>query len=66
MWARRGVATAVCPKSYISGESAAWVEMFAAYKQLGFPDVRTMGAREAEAMLILQQEYGREADSGEQ
>jgi hypothetical protein len=41
--------------------------MFAACRRLRFPDVREMSAREAEAMLVLQQEYLREAaNRGEQ
>ncbi len=64
IWARHGVWTTECPKSSITGESAAWLAMWAAGRRLGFPDVRAMGAREAEAMLILERESRREASRG--
>jgi hypothetical protein len=66
VWARGGVATEVCPKSYISGESAAWLDQFLVWKRLGYPDPRTLGAREAHAMLILEQELVKEVKRGRQ
>jgi hypothetical protein len=56
VWARAGVATEVCPKSYISGDSRAWLDEFQAWKRLGYPDPHTLSAREVHAMVILEQE----------
>ncbi len=58
VWARGSVATDVCPKSCITGESKAWLDEFQAWKRLGYPDARTLSARDAHAMLILEQELG--------
>jgi len=56
IWARRGVGATLCPKSQITGDSAAWLELYHVWKRLGFPETRTLSAREAHAMLILEQE----------
>jgi hypothetical protein len=66
VWARKGVATKVCPRSYISGESMAWLEEFETWRRIGFPDLQTMTARQAHAIVILQQEFCSEAQRGEQ
>ncbi len=65
VWARAGVATETCPKSYISGESRAWLEEFQAWKRLGYPDARTLSARDALAMQILEQELVNEVKRGQ-
>jgi hypothetical protein len=64
VWARAGVATDVCPKSYLSGESRAWLDEFQAWKRLGYPDVQTLSAREVHAMVILEQELLSEVKRG--
>lgn len=64
VWARGRVSTTVCPKSYITGDSAAWLEEFHAWRALGKPDFRDMGAREAHALMILENELASEADRG--
>jgi hypothetical protein len=66
VWARAGVATQACPKSYITGDSAAWVDQFQTWKRLGYPDPRTLSARETHAMLILEQELLNEVKRGQQ
>lgn len=43
-----------------------WVEAFVAWKKLGRPDLLELGAREAEAMLILDQELSEEVKRGQQ
>jgi hypothetical protein len=53
----------MCPRSLITGESAAWVEEFYAWKRLGWPDPLRLGAREAEAMLVLDREWAEEETS---
>ncbi len=65
MWARAGVATDVCPKSYVSGDSRAWLDEFQAWKRLGYPDPRALSAREVHAMVILEQELLSEVKRGE-
>ena len=65
VWARAGVATDVCPKSYLSGESRAWLDEFQAWKRLGYPDPRTLSAREVHAMVILEQELLSEVKRGQ-
>ena len=65
VWARAGVATDVCPKSYLSGDSRAWLDEFQAWKRLGYPDLRTLSAREVHAMVILEQELLSEVKRGQ-
>ncbi len=65
VWARAGVATNECPKSYVSGESRGWLDEFQAWKRLGYPDPRTLSAREVHAMLILEQEHLSEVKRGQ-
>jgi hypothetical protein len=60
------VAAFECPKSYITGQSMAWLEEFQAWKRLGYPDPRTLGAREAHAMMILEQEFLNEVKRAQQ
>lgn len=59
VWARNGVGTFECPKSLISGESAAWVEYFCAWKRLGGARLESMPARQAHAFLILERELAK-------
>jgi hypothetical protein len=65
VWARGGVATEVCPKSYVSGDSRAWLDEFQVWKRLGRPDPRTLSAREVHAMVILEQELLSEVKRGQ-
>lgn len=66
VWARKGVATTICPRSYISGESVAWLEEFETWKRIGFPDLERITARQVHAIVILQQELYSEVQRGEQ
>lgn len=59
MWVRNGVASEECPKSVITGESAAWVEAYWAWKLLGGLKLEEMDARQAHAFLILEREVAR-------
>jgi hypothetical protein len=59
------VSTTVCPKSYITGESAAWLDEFHAWRALGRPDFREMSAREAQALMILENELASEVKRGD-
>jgi hypothetical protein len=53
VWARKGAATEICPKSYISAGSETLVEKFFALRRLGWEQTGELDAREAEAFLIL-------------
>ena len=50
VWAKNSAATTVCPKSFITAQSMAWLEDYLVRRKLG------LGAREVEAFLILEQE----------
>jgi hypothetical protein len=58
VWANEGVATNVCPKSFVSAQSMAWVEEYLVRRRLGQKGIDGMGAREVEAFLILEHELG--------
>lgn len=65
MWARRTVASRECPRSYITAQSLAWVEAFLVRKRLGGPEpVGEMVARDAEAFLILENEWAQRGVTG--
>ena len=64
MWARKQVALTTCPKPYITAQSTAWVEEFFVRRRLGGVRVEELGAREAEAFLILDEELAREKADG--
>jgi hypothetical protein len=56
----RRVASNECPVSFISGESVAWVELFAARKILGQDeDLHAWPARQVDALLLLSSELER-------
>jgi len=61
VWARRRAATEECPRSFIKGESLAWLEGFYAWKKLGGPPVEQMSARQVQAFLLLERELAAEA-----
>lgn len=65
MWARRGVATEICPVSYITGQSLAWIEEYAVWKMLRAPMIEELPAKTVEAFCLLESELGKEASSGE-
>jgi hypothetical protein len=66
VWARETVATEVCPKSYISSASMAWLEEFEICKRIGYPNPREMTARQLHAMVVLEQELSLEVKRGKQ
>jgi hypothetical protein len=59
VWARNGVATTECPRSYITAESIGFVEEHAVWRAAR-SDLRTWNARSGEAILALEQEMERE------
>jgi len=61
VWARKGVATTTCPKSFITGESMVWLEEYLVRRKLGQKGIDGLDAREVEAFLILEHELAEEA-----
>ncbi len=54
IWARDSSATTVCPRSFISAQSMAWLEEYLVRRKLGQKGIDGLGAREVEAFLILE------------
>jgi hypothetical protein len=61
VWARGPVSTNQCPRSIVSAESRAWLEMYAAWRHCPTP-LTEMNARDAEAMMTIAELVEREAD----
>jgi hypothetical protein len=57
VWGRRQIAVTRCPKSVITGESMYLLEEFSAWKLCAAGSLRTMPARVADAILILENEF---------
>jgi hypothetical protein len=55
VWARKGVATGECPKSYVTAESEGLIEEFFVRRRLGGMDFAELSARQVEAFVILEQ-----------
>ena len=56
VWARNNAATTVCPKSFITAQSMAWLEEYLVRRKLEQRGIEGLGAREVEAFLILEHE----------
>ena len=65
VWGRRGVVLETCPRSYITGESLAWVEEYGARRRFGKIDVAELSAREADAFAILENLTAAEVKDGQ-
>jgi|KBSMisStandDraft_5_1062788.scaffolds.fasta_scaffold442223_3 hypothetical protein len=63
VWARGAVISARCPKSIITAQSVLFLEQFRWWKELG-GDVWSMEAKNAEALLLLEQEWRTEMQNG--
>jgi hypothetical protein len=61
VWARKGVVVDTCPVSYISAQSLAWLEEYAAWKALRPPALWELPAKTVEAFCLLEKEMLREA-----
>jgi hypothetical protein len=59
VWARNDAATTVCPKSYITAQSMAWLEEYLVRRKLGEKGIESLGAREVEAFVILEHEVAK-------
>ena len=64
VWGRKHASTHTCPKSFISAESMAWLEEFLVRRRLGRRWSDELGARDAEAFLILESEWEAETRNG--
>ena len=62
--ARKQVATDVCPKSLITAESLGWIEDYLVWKRLRLDLRNDLGARQAEAFLILEEQLALEGHDG--
>jgi len=56
VWARNNAATTICPRSFITAQSMAWLEEYLVRRKLGQRGIDGLGAREVEAFLILEHE----------
>ena len=65
VWARKHVAIATCPKSYISAESQSLVEEFFVRRRLGGIRAAELSARQADAFVLLEHELARETIDAE-
>jgi hypothetical protein len=65
VWGRKRARTEECPKSFITGQSLAWIEEFVARRRLSVPDSLDADARKVDAILILQREMEIEIRDGQ-
>jgi hypothetical protein len=56
VWAGGHTAVTICPKSYISAQSMAWLEEYLVRRKLEQKGIEGLGAREVEAFVILEHE----------
>lgn len=59
------MATEICPVSYITGQSLAWIEQYAVWKLLRAPMIEDLPAKTVEAFCLLESERAKEASDGE-
>jgi hypothetical protein len=65
IWARGRASADECPKTLITAASLEMLETFYAWKFAGWSDARELRAREADAFLILEQEWRAEQKNGQ-
>ena len=63
VWARGEVVSERCPKSTITAKSVLFLEQFRWWKELG-GDIWSLEAKNAEALLLLEREWGTEMENG--
>lgn len=66
VWIRGQTATEECPKSLMTPQSLEWLEKFFVWKFSGGRNLLQMPARDADALLILEQEWRKGANDGRQ
>jgi hypothetical protein len=64
VWARRGLALATCPKSFVTAESEALLEDFLVRRRLGGSRVEDLSARQVQAFMVLEQALAEERTNG--
>ena len=55
----------VCPKSYVTAESLAWLEEFLTRRRLSAMEFARLNARQVDAFLILEDELAKELRDGQ-
>ena len=65
VWANKNVAIDTCPTSYVTAQSLAWIEEFFVRRKLGQKMTDTMGSKDVDAFVILQEQLGEQVASGE-
>lgn len=66
VWARGRVALTECPISFITSDSIELLERYYAWRLWGGGDYRRLNARHAEAFLLLEEEWRREANKDDE
>lgn len=56
MWAKSGAVSTICPKSWITAQSMAWIEEYLVRRKLGPKGIEGLSARHVEAFLVLEHE----------
>ncbi|MDX1980372.1 MAG: hypothetical protein SFV51_08890 [Bryobacteraceae bacterium] len=64
VWARGGMVLTSCPKSYISGNSEAWIEEHRTRSLLGGAPIEQLEARTVHALMLLEAESRKEESNG--
>jgi hypothetical protein len=64
VWARGRVATEECPRSLVTPESIAFVELFFTWKQVGNGHWPDLSAREFDGFLAMEEELRAEVANG--
>ena len=63
VWASGSVAIDVCPKSFVTAQSMAWVETYLVRRKLAHKGIDGLTARDVEAFLILEHEIEEQTDA---
>lgn len=66
VWLRGDIALWECPKPFITPESDALVQQFLLRRSLGRTNFAELSARQADAFAILEREFRREREHGQQ
>ena len=59
VWAGGGAMSTECPRTAITAESAAWLEMFATWRVTGLIDSTELSAKDQDALAVLKREWER-------
>ena len=59
MWARSGVMVSECPKSFVTAQSLAWLELHQLWRLERGRPLTDLPARQAEAFLLLEGELAK-------